>query len=244
MTAESFDIAEELQTPVIVMTDLDLGMNEHVSPPFEWDDNREYQRGKVLDAAALEKIEKYGRYLDVDGDGIPYRTIPGTHESKGAFVTRGTSRDEYAVYTEDGLAYQRNVDRLLKKWNTAKKMVPAPEFYQEKNSSPFGVLFFGTSTYAAEEAIELLKQEQISLDAMRVKAFPFGEEFEDFINAHEKVFVIEQNRDAQFKSLMMIELGVNPEKLVSVLNYDGTPITADHIFQQIKVNLLKTTKNN
>ena len=240
LTAESFDLAEKLQTPVIVMTDLDLGMNDHVSPPFEWDDTREYQRGKVLDAAALERIEKFGRYLDVDGDGIPYRTIPGTHESKGAFVTRGTSRDEYAVYTEDGLAYQRNMDRLIKKWNTAKEMVPAPEFYQEQNSSRFGVLFFGTSTYAAAEAIELLQQEQIPLDAMRVRAFPFGKEFVDFIALHEKVFVIEQNRDAQFRSLIMIELGVNPEKLISVLNYDGTPITADHIFKQIKANLQET----
>jgi 2-oxoglutarate/2-oxoacid ferredoxin oxidoreductase subunit alpha len=239
LTAESFDLAEKLQTPVIVMTDLDLGMNDHVSSPLKWDDRRKYQRGKVLDAATLEKIEKYGRYLDTDGDGIPYRTIPGTHESKGAFVTRGTSRDEYAVYTEAGDAYQRNMDRLLKKWNTAKEIIPAPEFYQESNSSEYGVLFFGTSVYAAEEAIELLKQEQISLDAMRVKAFPFGKAFTDFINSHEKIFVIEQNRDAQFKSLMMIELGANPEKLVSVLNYDGTPITADNILKQIKANLSK-----
>ncbi|HEX8396477.1 MAG TPA: 2-oxoacid:acceptor oxidoreductase subunit alpha [Pyrinomonadaceae bacterium] len=237
MTADCFDLAEMLQTPVILMTDLDLGMNEHITPPLEWDDDGVYNRGKVFDAAELEKIEKYGRYLDVDGDGIPYRTIPGTHETRGAFVTRGSSRDEYAVYTEDGLAYQRNVDRLLKKWQTAKEMVPAPEFYQQENSSPLGVLFFGTSTYAAAEAIELLKQEGISLDAMRVKAFPFGKDFADFIASHEKIFVIEQNRDAQFKSLMMIELSVNPAKLVSVLNYDGTPITADNILQQIKANL-------
>jgi 2-oxoglutarate ferredoxin oxidoreductase subunit alpha len=236
-TAESFDLAEKLQTPVIVMTDLDLGMNDHVSRPLEWDDQREYKRGKVLDAAALDALERYGRYLCLEDDGIPYRTIPGTHESKGAFVTRGTSRDEYAVYTEDGGAYQRNMDRLVKKWDTAKEMVPAPEFYQANNSSKYGVLFFGTSTYAAEEAIELLKQEQISLDAMRVKAFPFGKDFVYFVNSHEKVFVIEQNRDAQFRSLMMIELGVNPEKLVSVLNYDGTPITADNILKQIKASL-------
>jgi 2-oxoglutarate ferredoxin oxidoreductase subunit alpha len=244
MTADCFDLAEMLQTPVILMTDLDLGMNEHITPPLEWDDDGVYNRGKVFDAAELEKIEKYGRYLDVDGDGIPYRTIPGTHETRGAFVTRGSSRDEYAVYTEDGLAYQRNVDRLLKKWQTAKEMVPAPEFYQQENSSPLGVLFFGTSTYAAAEAIELLKQEGISLDAMRVKAFPFGKDFADFIASHEKVFVIEQNRDAQFKSLMMIELGVNPAKLVSVLNYDGTPITADNILQQIKANLVVMLESN
>ena len=219
------------------MTDLDLGMNDHVSSPLKWDADCGYQRGKVLDAAALDRLERYGRYLDVDEDGIAYRTIPGTHVSKGGFVTRGTSRDEYAVYTEDGYTYQRNMDRLIKKWNAAKGMVPAPEFYQKENSSKHGVLFFGTSTYAAAEAIELLKQEQISLDAMRVKAFPFGKEFEDFINAHEKVFVIEQNRDAQFRSLMMIELGVNPEKIVSVLNYDGTPITADNILEQVKLAL-------
>jgi 2-oxoglutarate ferredoxin oxidoreductase subunit alpha len=237
MTALSFDLAEKLQTPVIVMTDLDLGMNDHVSSPLEWDDQIDYERGKVLDAAGLDKLEKYGRYLCLEDDGIPYRTIPGTHQTKGAFVTRGTSRDEYAVYTEDGAAYQRNMDRLMKKWDTAKEMVPAPQVYQEGNLSDYGVLFFGTSTYAAEEAIQLLKEEQISLDAMRVKAFPFGKAFTDFVQNHKKVFVIEQNRDAQFKSLMMIELGVNPEKLVSVLNYDGTPITADNILKQIKANL-------
>ncbi|MGC2234659.1 MAG: 2-oxoacid:acceptor oxidoreductase subunit alpha [Pyrinomonadaceae bacterium] len=242
MTAETFDLAEKLQTPVILMTDLDLGMNDHISRPLEWNDAREYERGKVLDAAALDEIEKYGRYLDTDDDGVPYRTIPATHETRGAFVTRGSSRDEFAVYTEDGATYLRNMDRLAKKWNTAKKLVPAPEFYQEENSSKFGVLFFGTSVYAAAEAIELLKEENITLDAMRVKAFPFGKEFEDFITAHEKVFVIEQNRDAQFKSLMMIELGVNPAKLISVLNYDGTPITADNILKQIKANLPKITE--
>lgn len=235
MTAKSFDLAEQLQTPVILLTDLDLGMNDHVSKPLKWDDNYKYNRGKVLDAETLENMsERYGRYLDVDGDGIPYRTIPGTHETKGAFVTRGTSRDEYAVYTEAGDAYKRNVDRLTKKWDTAKEIVPAPHSYQEENTSEFGVLFFGTSTYAAEEAIELLKQEEISLDAMRVKAFPFGKAFEDFVNSHEKIFVIEQNRDAQFRSLIMIELDTNPKKLISVLNYDGTPITADNILNQIK----------
>ena len=237
MTAESFDLAEKLQTPVIMMTDLDLGMNDHVTQPFVWDDDRKYDRGKVLDGDALDKLEKYGRYQDVDGDGIGYRTIPGSHKSKGAYVTRGTSRDEQAVYTEDGAAYKRNMDRLIRKWNTAKELVPEPEFLQETNSSEFGVLFFGTSTYAAEEAIELLGEEGIALDAMRVKAFPFSRSFEDFVKDHKKIFVIEQNRDAQFKSLMMIEAGVNPEKIVSVLNYDGTPITGDFIFEEIRANL-------
>ncbi len=238
MTARSFDLAEKLQTPVILMTDLDLGMNDHVCEPLIWDDQHRYDHGKVLDAETLENMtERYGRYLDTDGDGIPYRTIPGTHLTKGAFTTRGTSRDEYAVYTEAGDAYKRNVDRLSKKWETAKEIVPEPEFYQAENASDFGVLFFGTSTYAAEEAFQLLKDEGITLDAMRVKAFPFGKKFTDFIEKHEKIFVIEQNRDAQFRSVMLIELGTNPDKLISVLNYDGTPITADFIYSKIKENL-------
>ncbi len=238
MTADAFDLAEELQTPVIVMTDLDLGMNDYMSPPLTWNDARIGKRGKVYDAPALDKLERFGRYLDSDDDGIPYRTIPATHSTRGAFVARGSSRDEYAVYTEDSAAYKRNVDRLLKKWNTAKELVHAPEFNAAENASEYGVIYFGTSTYAAEEAVKLLNEQEISLDTMRVKAFPFGAKFADFINAHKKIFVIEQNRDAQFKSLMMIELGVNPEKLISILNYDGTPITADNIFEQIKSNLL------
>ena len=241
MTADAFDLAEQLQTPVIVMTDLDLGMNDHVSPPFEWDDNRVYKRGKVLNASDLENIQKFGRYLDVDGDGITYRTYPGTHPTKGSFFTRGTSRDEYATYTEDGGAYQRNMDRLIKKWNTAKSMVPAPQVIQDKtNKCEYGILFFGTSQYAAEEAMELMRQDGIFVDALRIKAFPFNQMVEDFINTHEKIFVIEQNRDAQMKSLLMIELSADPNKLISVLNYDGMPITADNIMKQVTKKLLIT----
>jgi 2-oxoglutarate ferredoxin oxidoreductase subunit alpha len=182
MMADSFDFAELLQTPVILMTDLDLGMNDHISQPFAWDDKREYNRGKVLNAADLEKIEKFGRYLDVDGDGITYRTYPGTHPTKGSFFTRGTSRDEYATYTEDSDAYHRNMDRLIKKWNTAKEIVSPPQVYQEKNNSKNGILFFGTSQYAAEEAMDLLKEEKVIVDAIRIKAFPFNKTVEDFIN--------------------------------------------------------------
>lgn len=234
MTADAFDLTEQLQTPVIVMTDLDLGMNDHMSKPFQWDDHREYKRGKVLDADALEGIERFGRYLDVDGDGIPYRTYPGTHPTKGSYFTRGTSRDEYAVYTENGDDYVRNMDRLMKKWNTAKGYVPAPHLYQEENLSTYGVLFFGTSEYSTKEAIDLLQAEGVQLDAIRIKSFPFNETVEDFIHSHDKVFVVEQNRDAQMRSLLMIELGINPEKLIPVLNYDGLPITADQIVNSIK----------
>lgn len=237
MTADSFDLAEQLQTPIILMTDLDLGMNDHMSEPFEWDDKRKYKRGKVLNAEDLEELPQFGRYLDVDGDGIPYRTIPGTHPTKGSFITRGTSRDEYAAYTEDGAVYVRNMDRLLKKWDTAKNTVPAPYLYQKENKSPYGVIFFGTSTDSAEEAMDIMSQGNITFDAMRLKAFPFNETVGDFINSHEKVFVIEQNRDAQMRSLLINELNADPQKLIPVLNYDGMPITAYTIMMQISKNL-------
>ena len=233
MTADAFDLAEGLQTPVIIMTDLDLGMNDHMSEPLQWDPNRKYNRGKVLDAAALEKIEKFGRYLDVDGDGIPYRTIPGTHPSKGSYFTRGTSRDEYAAYTEDSAIYKRNMERLLKKFETAKEMVPAPQMYQSENRYDAGIIFYGTSTYSAEEAMDILREHDIHMDAMRLRAFPFNHTVEAFIKEHKKIYVIEQNRDAQMKSLLTIELQVNPAKLISVLNFDGMPITAETILRQI-----------
>jgi len=237
MMVDSFDFAEQLQTPVILLTDLDLGMNDHVSEPLTWDDSREYKRGKVLSAEELEKLERYGRYLDVDDDGITYRTYPGTHPTKGSFFTRGTSRDEYAAYTEDGAAYQRNMDRLIKKWNTAKDIVSPPQFYQEGNHSKNAMLFFGTSQYAALEAMDILNEEHKGMDAIRIRSFPFNKDVENFINSHDKIYVIEQNRDAQMKSLLMIELGISSEKLISVLNYDGMPITATNIIRQISGNL-------
>jgi 2-oxoglutarate ferredoxin oxidoreductase subunit alpha len=243
MTADAFDLAEQLQTPVIMLTDLDLGMNDHVSEPLAWDDKRKYNRGKVLDAEALEKIGKFGRYLDVDNDGIPYRTYPGTHPTKGSFFTRGTSRDEYAVYTEDGEAYQRNMERLMKKWETAKSLVPAPQLYQKEYKSKDGILFFGTSHYAAEEAMDILKQDNIVLDAIRIKSFPFNHEVQNFIDKHDRVFVIEQNRDAQMKSLLMIELSANPANLISILNYDGMPITAEKIITEIEAVVKEVAYN-
>ncbi|MCU0339430.1 MAG: 2-oxoacid:acceptor oxidoreductase subunit alpha [Spirosomaceae bacterium] len=250
--ADAFDLAERLQTPVIVMTDLDLGMNDHLSPPLQWDDSRVYDRGKVYSAEDLDNLEvmgkKFGRYLDVDGDGIPFRTIPATHPTKGSFFTRGTSHDEYARYTEDGIKNAEVLDRLVKKWNTAKDLVPRPEFYQTVNGktvvsefalqtqtiSSIGVIFFGTTTYAALEALDLLRDEEnLTLDAMRLTSFPFHESVEAFIEAHDRVFVIEQNRDAQMRTLLINELEANPKKLIRILNYDGMPITADAIRTQI-----------
>ena len=236
MTATAFDLSDRLLTPVMVMSDLDLGMNSHMSPPFKWDDAKAYDLGKILSAEDLEKVETFGRYLDVDGDGIPYRTIPGTHPSKGSFFTRGTSKDEYARYSEDGATYVRNVDRLLKKWDTAKTLVPKPEFFQEENQSEYGMIFFGTTSYSAEEAKVLLEDEGIVLDLMRVKAFPFTDTVDEFIKQHKYVFIVEQNRDAQFRSLLINELEINPKKLIKILNYDGMPITADTIKKQIVKN--------
>lgn len=238
LMADAFDLAERLQTPVIVMTDLDLGMNDHLTAPLKWDDSRRYDRGKVYTAQDLDDLtavgKQFGRYLDVDGDGIPYRTIPATHPTKGSFFTRGTSHDEYARYTEDGVKNAEVLDRLLKKWDTAKEITPKPEFYQTENKSNVGVIFFGTTTYAALEAMDLLREEEgIALDAMRATAFPFHSSVEEFIAAHDQVFVIEQNRDAQFRTLLINELEVNPKKLIKILNYDGMPITAEAIRRQI-----------
>ncbi len=242
LTATAFDLSEQLQTPVILMTDLDLGMNDHISEPFTWDDNKEYQRGKVLDYDDLEEIERFGRYLDVDNDGITYRTIPGTHPTKGSFFTRGTSRDEYAAYTENSPAYQRNMDRLVKKWVTAREYVPSSQLYQNQHSSEYGILFFGTSQYAAEEAMDMLKEDKILVDGLRIKSFPFDQIAIDFLQNHKYIFVVEQNRDAQMKSLIMIELGISSEKLISVLNYDGLPITATNIVHQITHSLERVEK--
>lgn len=233
-TVKAFDLADRLQTVVMLISDLDLGMNNHMSPPLKWDDEKKYDLGKVLSAEDLDNMdETFGRYLDVDGDAIPNRTIPGTHPTKGSFFTRGTSHDEYAKYSELGEVYLRNVDRLAKKWDTAKTLIPPPEFYQDSNKSDVGLIFFGTTTYAAVEAMDLMADAGVIIDSMRVKAFPFHSQVVDFIDQHEKVIVVEQNRDAQFRTLLINELETNPAKLISVLNYDGTPITADTIQKQI-----------
>jgi len=233
MTAEAFDLADQLQTPVIVMSDLDLGMNNHLSPPLKWDDTKRYERGKVLNAEELDSLEKYGRYLDVDDDGICYRTLPGTHPTKGYFFTRGTSRDEYAKYTEESEAYVRNVKRLEKKWDTAKRYVPVPEFFQESNTKQFGIVYFGTSGYSTHEAINNLAQQDIQIDVMRIRSFPFNDDVKKFFEEHNQVFVVEQNRDAQFRALLVNELELSPSRLVSILNFDGMPITANIIMQHI-----------
>ena len=235
--ADAFDLAERLQTPIIVMLDLDLGMNDHLTEPLNWDDARVFDRGKVLDHEDLENGVNFGRYLDVEGDGISYRTIPGTHPTRGSYFTRGTSRDEYARYTEDGAEYVKNMEKLKRKWDTAKTLVPKPTVFQSQTLSEYGIIFFGTTLYPALEAMDILKEEGIQLNAMQIKAFPFTSEVEKFVSEHSQVFVIEQNRDAQFRSLLINELETDPKKLIKVLNYDGMPMTADQIIKQVMASI-------
>jgi 2-oxoglutarate ferredoxin oxidoreductase subunit alpha len=230
MAATALDLADRLQTPILVMTDLDLGMNFHLSPPLKWDDSRMYDRGKVLNAQQLDEVKDFGRYLDVDDDGICYRTVPGTHPTKGAFTTRGTSRDEYARYTEDAGTYAHSIERLEKKWKTASTLVPKPEPYRSRGHA-LGMIWIGTSHHAAVEAIDLLEKQGIPMDGLRVRAFPFNETVEAFLDEHEQVFVVEQNRDKQFRTLLVNELETAPKKLVPIQNYDGMPITADLILK-------------
>ncbi|MBV9739624.1 MAG: 2-oxoacid:acceptor oxidoreductase subunit alpha [Hyphomicrobiales bacterium] len=231
--ALAFDLADRLQTPVFVMLDLDIGMNHRLCRPFAWDDKRAYDRGKVMDFADLETGRDFGRYLDVDGDGIPYRTYPGTHPKRGSFFTRGSTRDRYARYTEEGGPYVDNMERLLRKFETAKTLVPAPIITSAKSRTPYGVIYFGSTSPAMSEAAELLAEDGIVLDLMRIRAFPFGREVTDFIAAHERVFLVEQNRDAQLRTLLLAECGIDPAALTSILHYDGTPITARFIQEAV-----------
>jgi len=231
--ALALDLADRLQTPVFVMTDLDIGMNQRLAAPFKWDDGRRYDRGKVMSAEELEAGKEFGRYLDVDGDGIAYRTYPGTHASRGAYFTRGTTKDAYARYSEAGPDYVYNVQRLLKKFETAKSLVPMPVLTPAKFPARFGALYYGSTSPAMLEALDALAAQGIYVNALRVRGFPFQDEIADFAASHSKVFVIEQNRDAQLKTLLVNDAHINPASLIPVLHYDGTPITARFITQEI-----------
>jgi len=232
-SALALDLADRLQTPIFVLTDLDIGMNQRLCAPFVWDDTRVYDRGKVMTAQELEAGKDFGRYKDVDGDGIPYRTYPGTHPDKGAYFTRGTSRDPYARYSERGPDYVYNMQRLLKKFDTAKTLVPQPVRRDAQQKTRYGAIYFGSTAPSMDEAIVALEGDGLHLDTLRVRAFPFPDSVADFIAAHEKVFVVEQNRDAQLRSLIVNEFGIDPARLVPVLHYDGTPITARFIAEAI-----------
>jgi 2-oxoglutarate ferredoxin oxidoreductase subunit alpha len=231
--AQALDLADRLQTPVFLMSDLDIGMNHRLSKPLVWDDARAYDRGKVMTHAELEAGKEFARYLDVDGDGIPYRTLPGTHESRGAYFTRGTTKKADATYSEAGPDYVYNVQRLLKKFETAKKLVPQPVLTPAKQPARFGCIYFGSTSPSMHESLETLADKGIYVNALRIRGFPFADEIWDFVQSHSKVFVIEQNRDAQMKTLLVNDAGINPAALISILHYDGTPITARFITQEI-----------
>lgn len=235
--AAALDLADRLQTPVFVMTDLDIGMNQRLCEPLAWDDRRDYDRGKVMSADDLEHKD-FGRYKDVDGDGIPWRTLPGTHPTKGSYFTRGTTRNAYAVYSERGPDYIYNVERLLKKFATAATLVPQPVLRPAAKRTRLGVIYYGSTSPAMQEALDVLAGQGIHLDALRLRAFPFPDSVRQFIAEHDRVFVVEQNRDAQLRSLLVNELEIDPAKLQKVLHFDGTPITARFITQAITQHVL------
>ena len=232
MSVRAFDIAERLQTPVIVMSDLDMGMNDWMVDPLEWDEKYKYDRGKVLKEKDLNELEMWGRYLDIDGDGIPYRTLPGTHESKGAFFTRGTSHDAFAGYTEDGRINADNLTRIAKKFDKSSRYLPRSIKRGSKNNTELGFIYFGSTSPAVDEAVDILKDKGFSFDRLRIRSFPFDRKLERFIDDHKYVFILEQNRDAQMRTMIATELEKDFSKLQSILNFDGNPVTADFIVEE------------
>jgi 2-oxoglutarate/2-oxoacid ferredoxin oxidoreductase subunit alpha len=239
--AAALDLADRLQTPVFVMTDLDIGMNQQLTQPFAWAENRRYDRGKVMTEEMLNSGKPFARYLDVDGDGIPYRTYPGTHPTLGGFFTRGTTKNTSAQYSEAGRDYIDNVQRLLRKFETAKSLVPQPVLRKAARPTIQGVIYFGSTGPAMAESLDVLETQGTYIDTLRLRAFPFSEPVRDFIESHERVFVIEQNRDGQLRGMLINELEIDPARLVSLLHYDGTPITArfitDSILSQMAIGL-------
>jgi 2-oxoglutarate ferredoxin oxidoreductase subunit alpha len=237
MAPQAFDLAERLQTPVFVLSDLDIGMNDWMVPDFEWDDDYVADRGKVLSAKDLEEMDNFYRYLDVDGDGIPYRTLPGVHP-KGSYFTRGSGHTKYGAYTEDSAAYQDVLDRLLVKWDTARELVPQAsiEYSQFNNAA---IITVGSGHGACAEAIDRLQAQNINLNYCRVRSFPFNNDVKDFIDKHEVVYVVEQNRDAQLRALLVLDVDANPRKLVSLLHYNGMPINAGFIVEGILAEIAK-----
>jgi 2-oxoglutarate ferredoxin oxidoreductase subunit alpha len=237
MAQTSFDLAERLQTPVMVLTDLDIGMNDWMVPEFEWDESHIPDRGKVLSAEELDEMESFHRYHDIDGDGIPYRSLPGVHP-KGAYFTRGSGHTKYGSYTEDSAEYQDVVDRLLVKWKTARSLVPQPEIQYSK-SNKIAILTVGSGDGACKEALDRLQAANVSLNYCRVKAFPFSDSVADFIDQHDVVYVVEQNRDAQLRSLLILDSDVNPKKLVSLLHYNGMPLNAGFVVDRLLAEISK-----
>jgi len=237
MAVQAFDLAERLQTPVIVMLDLDIGMNDWMCRDLQWDDSYRPDRGKVLGKEDLEKIEKFYRYLDKDEDGITYRTFPGVHP-KGAYFTRGSGHTQFGTYTEDSADYQLVLDRLVRKFSTAKRYMPKP-VVRGDGKAKAAIVSIGSCDGAVREALDVIEARGIHLDYMRVRAFPFDEEVERFLADHEIIYVVEQNRDAQLKSLLTLETRVDKAKLRSLLHYSGLPVSSKFIVDGVLGDLLE-----
>jgi 2-oxoglutarate ferredoxin oxidoreductase subunit alpha len=237
---DAFDLAERLQTPVMVLSDLDIGMNDWMCPDLTWDENYVPDRGKVLSKDEIVKMEKFHRYLDVDGDGIPYRTLPGVHP-KAAYFTRGSGHTQYGAYTEDSAEYQIVLDRLTRKFHTAKRLVPKAVIEHDPKID-IGLVAYGSSDGAVREARDILSAHGLTANYMRLRSFPFGEDVEKFLEAHRLVFVIEQNRDAQMRSLLTLETRVPKEKLRSLLHYSGLPISSEFIVKGVLAEVEPKTR--
>lgn len=236
MAVDAFDLSDRLQTPIFVLSDLDIGMNDWMTPELTWDDSYRPDRGKVLNAEEVEKLEKFYRYLDTDGDGITARTLPGEN-AKGSYFVRGSSHNKWGAYTESSAEYKDLLDRLLVKWETAKSLVPAPVLTPAKKATTIGVIAYGSSDGAVTEALDKLAAEGIHADYMRLRAYPFNADVAAFIDSHETVFVIEQNRDAQMRSLLILGTNIDSRKLVPVLHYDGMPIPSQFVIDGLSSHL-------
>jgi len=231
MATEAFDLAERFQTPVFVVSDLDIGMNDWMCKRLTWDDNYRPDRGKVLSAEEVAALPKFSRYVDVEGDGIAPRTLPGVHP-KGAYFTRGSGHDRHGAYTEDAAAYRDVVDRLAKKLALAAEVVPAPEIVTQPNAE-IGIVSLGGCHAAVTEALDRLRDQGVACDYLRVRAFPFAASITEFLKSHSQIFVVEQNRDAQLRSLFALETGVARDRMTPVLEYGGLPLTAEHVVRAV-----------
>jgi 2-oxoglutarate ferredoxin oxidoreductase subunit alpha len=239
LSVTAFDLADRFQTPVFVASDLDIGMNDWMCKRLKWDDSYRPDRGKVLDAEELENVKKFSRYLDVDGDGIAARTLPGVHPN-GAYFVRGSGHDKHGAYTEESDAYQEVVDRLARKFATAAKEVPGPEFHLQTDAH-VGIVSLGGCNAAVLEAVDRLRDQGIAADYMRIKAFPFNESVRAFLDSHDAVFVVEQNRDAQLRALLAIETGMPRDAMIPVLDYGGMPLTARVVVTAVANHMAQVT---
>jgi len=236
MGVKAFDLAERLQTPVFVLSDLDIGMNDWMSPDFQWDDAFQPDRGKMLTTEQIAGIEKFQRYLDPDGDGIPYRTLPGI-SPKASYFTRGSGHSKFGAYTEDSAEYQEVLDRLSRKFRTAAKLVPTA--VADGRGAAAAIVSLGSCDAPVREALATLRKSGVALDYLRIRGFPFGPEVDEFLASHQQIFVVEQNRDAQLRALLTLETSVEKGRLRSILHYDGLPMSASTVIDGVNRALAK-----